>query len=347
MKSLELDKGSRAEELLREYFISCGFYVVRGAKVYFQKIEVSDVDLWLYSRPSLISRSRINVDLKRKGAPKALERILWTKGLQDILRTDQCIVATTDKRPLVKDFGDRNGVKVLDGNFMDRLLINDRKESGRLSEEEFINAVRGTPDDKFVSDWKTRFFKAKNRIVVSLGFDSCNAWLEDSRFFIEQSLVSRRAEIACRLTYLVLSFFLIGLDFVLAKNEFDVDQERVRALEEGLKFGDRGMAQTEQTVNLASRLIATYAPGSNSLGDRIRVEVTQDMHDLPTGVLVNYFTREEVRNSLFDLAFELESIAFGRNFVHPDKLGSPMKAALAVVLDYHQIERKRFFSILQ
>lgn len=341
----ELDKGSRAEELLREYFISCGFYVIRGAKVYFQSIEVSDIDLWLYSRPSPFLRTRINVDAKRKGTPKALERILWAKGLQEILRTEQCIVATTDKRPLVKEFGDRNGVKVLDGNFMQRLLVNDREDSARLSEEDFIRAVMGLSDDKLIGDWKTRFFKARNRIVLGLGFDSCNAWLEDIHFFLDQVLVSRRYETACRVVYLISSFFLIGLDFVLFRTEFDDHAIRVKSLEEGFKFGDRGMAQTEQTLRLASKLISSYSPGNKSLGDRIQSEITRDLHGLPVGVLVDYFAREDVRSQLVGLAIAFESKAFAREFTKPEDLDSSVKSVLGIVLDYHQIERKRFFSI--
>ena len=42
-----LPKGSDAEELLREYFLGLGYFVVRGAKLRFMGDDVTDVDLWL------------------------------------------------------------------------------------------------------------------------------------------------------------------------------------------------------------------------------------------------------------------------------------------------------------
>ncbi len=74
MKSQPL-KGSVAEEALRNYFLSIGYYVARGIKFTFHRFDVTDVDLWLYARNSPLSRERICVDIKNKKTPQALERI--------------------------------------------------------------------------------------------------------------------------------------------------------------------------------------------------------------------------------------------------------------------------------
>src|SRR5205085_8304786 len=99
------DKGDDAEELLREYFLCLNYYVARGVHFTYGGEDITDVDLWLYQRQSPVSRQRINVDIKNKKTPQAIERILWARGLQATLGLDQCIVATTDNRPTVVDFG--------------------------------------------------------------------------------------------------------------------------------------------------------------------------------------------------------------------------------------------------
>jgi hypothetical protein len=74
---------------------------------------VTDVDIWLYSRPSPLTRERANVDIKRKKTPQALERIFWAKGLQQVLSLERCVVATTDTRPDVREFGLGNVIKTV------------------------------------------------------------------------------------------------------------------------------------------------------------------------------------------------------------------------------------------
>src|SRR5690554_2769963 len=94
-------KGLDTEERLRSYFLDAGYYVVRGVPLMQGTIEVTDVDLWLYLRGSALHRTRANVDIKSRVRSKALERILWAKGMQLMLRVDDAIVATQDKRDAV------------------------------------------------------------------------------------------------------------------------------------------------------------------------------------------------------------------------------------------------------
>ena len=116
-----LSKGYRMEELLRRYFIRSGYFTVRGVPFVYEGFDVTDIDIWLYDRPSPVSRHRIIVDTKNKSTPKAIERIFWTKDLQQVLGVEQSIVATTNKRPAVSDFGREQDVLILDGPFLDRL----------------------------------------------------------------------------------------------------------------------------------------------------------------------------------------------------------------------------------
>src|SRR5690349_18167138 len=116
-----LRKGENMEELIRNYFLTLGYYVVRGVKYQYQGYDVTDVDLYLYGRSSSLTRERINVDIKNKKSPQAFERILFATGLKKLLGFDSCIVATTDKRPAVHEFGQAHETIILDGEFLAKI----------------------------------------------------------------------------------------------------------------------------------------------------------------------------------------------------------------------------------
>jgi Restriction endonuclease len=139
---LQVDKGGQAEEVLRSYFLSQGYYVVRGVPFPYQGFDVTDIDLWLYLRPSSLTRERCCVDIKRKKTPQALERVFWTKGLREVLGMDRAIVVTTDNRPAVRNFGAANEVTVLHGEFLQRLVRAANRFPQRISEEAFPSELR-------------------------------------------------------------------------------------------------------------------------------------------------------------------------------------------------------------
>jgi hypothetical protein len=76
-----LTKGYLMEELLRNYFLRSGYYVVRGVPFVYEGFDVTDIDLWLYSRTSSVSREVTIVDSKNKKTPQAIEGIFWVQGL--------------------------------------------------------------------------------------------------------------------------------------------------------------------------------------------------------------------------------------------------------------------------
>lgn len=138
-----LPKGYRMEELLRRYFIRSGYFTVRGVPFVYEGFDITDIDIWLYDRPSPVSRHRIIVDAKNKSTPKAIERIFWTKGLQHVLGIEQSIVATTDRRSAVSEFEKEQDVLILDGAFLDRLEKSPGSEpfESRLTEEQFVDLL--------------------------------------------------------------------------------------------------------------------------------------------------------------------------------------------------------------
>jgi hypothetical protein len=339
------DKGGRTEELLREYFLANGFFAVRGVPVTYAGLDITDVDIWLYLRPSPIGRERVNVDAKNKATPRAMERVLWAKGLQAVLGLERCIVATTDKRLAVKEYGVQHDVLVLDGSFLSRLA--NRMNGGaqdRLSEEEFVELLGVARDDKMRGNWRGRLTTARGRLLTQLEFDGCNAWLEDVRYFIEQTATSGRGEIACRLAYLISSYLLIGLDFSLRTLAFEEVDVRKKALEEGFRFGSRGRGRTEDALGMAAQLVETYAPEGRSTGNRLRSELLTALGEMPVDILAEFFSRNENAKELFGLARTLESRAYSRSFSPPGGLEPQAQAVLGVLLDFFGIDRRSFLT---
>ena len=77
----KIPKGFEMEEQLRNYFMQSGYFVVRGVPFVYEGFDVTDIDLWLYSRESSLTRNITIVDVKNKKTPQAIERIFWAKGL--------------------------------------------------------------------------------------------------------------------------------------------------------------------------------------------------------------------------------------------------------------------------
>jgi len=234
--TIQLDKGGRAEEILRNYFRELGYFVVRGVKVKIEGVDITDLDLWLYNRPSPITRERINVEVKNRKSPQALERVFWAKGVQSVLGFDACIVATTDKRREVIEFGRQHGVIVLDGAFLAKL--NGKNLDQYLFDEDFRARSDQYRQSKALWAWYDKAAQCSSLLAVRLGYDACNSLVPEIQFFLEQIMTNEaRREEAIRYTYLLLSYFLIGLDFSLAEVPFLSSEERQNHIEEGLRYG--------------------------------------------------------------------------------------------------------------
>lgn len=341
LKGPILEKGPALEEKLRNYFLELHYFVLRGVKFKFNGIDVTDVDLWLYARTSPLFRERTNVDIKNKKTPQALERIFWTKGLQSVLRLDRCIVATTDSRPDVKEFGMRNHVEILDGRFLTRLQKTEKINVRRISEEQFLSEVDHVSLGKLGGDWKGRYEQAKSRTLGALNFDGCNAWLNDIRFFLEQAILSgSQTIIAWRLVYFCVALFLVGVDFI-ARNHVTLDAEqRKQVLTDGFRFGEAGRAYTENFSNLAVALVNSTSPTANA-GEAIKFELERQSKQIPVELLGEFFARNSVQAALFEMAHVFEQAAFSTTPLIPSKLDTSEQSILGLLADFFGFDRKK------
>lgn len=329
-------KGAAAEEALRNYFLSIGYYVVRGSRFIFNRFEVTDIDLWLYARNSPLSRERICVDIKNKKTPQALERIFWAKGLQTVLNLDSCIVATTDTRPDVSEFGLQHNVKVLDGKFLSRLTKSPRSQMERISEETFLTEMEEGSLGRLGGNWRGRYEVSKARLLYSLDFDGCNAWLADIDYLFSQIASGIHA---WRLLYVSCSHFLIALDFIL-KDLITADQgTRRQALERGIRYGVSGQSFTENVGRMAAALVqsVTAQPGlSETLQQELRAQATGVKADL----LADFFSRSTTGSGLFDTALAFERAAFEPIITMPSSMEVTSQSIIGVLADFCGMDRK-------
>ena len=338
-----LPKGYRTEELLRRYFIRNGYFTVRGVPFVYEGFDVTDIDLWLYDRPSSVSRHRIIVDAKNRNTPKTIERIFWTKGLQQVLSVEQAIVATTDKRPAVSNFGREQNVLILDGAFLDKLQKSAEPFEARLTEEELIDILGTYRPTKDEGDWRRVFKTAKRPLASGLGYNAINRWLIDAKYFAEQALlVATHREVALRVLYLLVSFIAIAIDFVMKDLAFFEPAAKLAALNDGLRHGSQGATGTKHLLELATGLIEQYAPEHRMLAPRIKEQLGKELEAIPTKLLAEHFAKQSVSQDLFSVAKELEGAAYKNVFVSPQSLSPATKGMLGVLLDFWELDRRRF-----
>lgn len=340
MNQPELLKGPALEEALRHYFLGMGYYVIRGSKFRYQGFDITDVDLWLYAKPSALARQRSIVDIKNKKTPQALERVFWAIGLTRTLGVDECVVATTDTRPAVREFGLQNSVRVLDGAFLKRLQSSPRAHGARISEEDFLKEADTASLGKLGGDWKGRYETAKSRMLTDLTIDTGNSLLSDIGSFLEHWSSSQTSKTSLRLAYALSAMFLISVDFVL-KDYPSLDADgRFRILDEGFRFGRSGSAYASRVAALVGSL--TEAAGL-TIGARktIVAELERQAAAVPAQLLAEHFSKSAVQAVLMPIAIILEAAAFSPEPIVPSALPPTVQATLGVLVDFVGLDRKK------
>lgn len=329
-----LSKGELMEELIRNYFLNSGYYVVRGVKYRYEGNDITDVDLYLYGRSSSITRQRINVDIKNKKTPQAFERILWVNGVRELLGFDNCIVATTDQRPVIHKFGQLHRTIILDGAFINKMRSN--SYPNRLTEEEIsIQFAKHKSYKTFGNkDWRFIYDESKSKLLSEQDFAGFNSGLSYLEYFIEKIITdSQKREDATRMTYLIVSHLLITIDFILKDVAFLDTTDRGKKLSDGFKYGNLGKDGVDKILSMAVQI-----SGNNSANSFFK-----DLNSIPTDILKDFFSKNENTKNLFNWAREFERIGFNRDFINPENIDLQLKAILYLLLDFFGIERKRFF----
>ncbi len=343
MNEKQRSKGSNFEERLRSYFDQAGFFAVRGIPFRFEDEDVSDVDVWLYERPTAIARRRTLVDAKNRLRPKAVERILWLKGFQEGLKIESAVVATTDRRSSIRRFASSVGLSVLDGEAIERLDTTERLNNGeRLSAEEFGGLLIDADKARRSKEWRTKFELCKSGLIVNLGFLSANQNIESARFYWDHAVIStdQTKETGLRAFLVLLSFAAISLDYAMKDFSFRSFEERNEALRLGLRFGEGAASPTLDSVRIALNLVRQYAENGNAVARQIETRFKEAASQLPVEIIAEHVAKIAPTDTLFRVAKELDRAGYARKLVDYDSLSVDAKSFLGVILDYLGITRK-------
>lgn len=138
----KINKGHRTEEMVRLYFYKSGFYALRGVKIKYDGIDLTDVDIWVYERSATLSRRRLIIDVKDKKVPQAAERLMFVVGLADVIGVESAGVATTESRPALRDLAKKKGIIWIDNDDLKRIKNSEPLLSlERISEEALYEKV--------------------------------------------------------------------------------------------------------------------------------------------------------------------------------------------------------------
>jgi hypothetical protein len=338
-------KGEGFEELVREYFARRGFFAIRSVRFQFEGDDVTDVDVWLYGKQPSGFRLHAIVDAKNKKSPKALERILWVKGMQAVTKSDRVFIATTDKNPKVVSFGERHGVIVLNKPFLEANV--EVTDGARLSLEQFNEYLRKFDSIKSDGDWLGTLDRIKSATVSSSPFHAFNIAAAGFRFFGER--VSTRPKFedqARRCAVFSVALACISLDSALERLQFADTGARRRAIRTGIAFGDSGDGQTLKNLNTVLSVIGDHIEGGKAVSARVRSFFDALPDRSRAEIVAEHFAQDGVAQKLFSVSRELERWAF-RGPAFANELTIDAKATLGVFADFMKVDRRDFLSLLK
>ena len=339
-----LKKGEMAEEILRNYFIELGYYVVRSIKFKYKSFDITDIDLWLYSKSSPFTRERTNVDIKNRKTPQAIERSFWTKGLQEILNLEKCIVVTTDSRSDVFDFGKLHNVTVLDGNFLNRIINREKKRvKERFLEEELLKIFEDDSIGDLYGNWKKHYEENKSILLREQNFNTCNTFLLKIKTLIEFYITSGGKETALRLLYLIISYFLISLDFSIKDINSKDEKQRYDIIMNNFLYGKDGKEESLKLINVSKKIISSLEPTLQSKLDTLDSVINDQFNKIKADVLATYFSKHQNASKIFEEALGFERNGYAMSLVNLNELPQSQKSIVAILCDFHGIDRKKIF----
>ncbi len=327
-----MDKGASMEETLRTFFLNQGFFVVRGLKYRFHNNDVTDVDLYLYKRVSSLTRQRINVDIKNKKSPQALERILWANGLKTLLKFDECIVATTDERPYLREFGSLHNTQILDNKFLQNLKQFAAED--RISEEDLMLELGQIQSyNTFKRDWRFIYEESKSRLLSAHDYSGFNETVNLIQYLLKKVVLhGSKRPIVYRILYAAISHLLIIADYILKDLVLLDEKKRKEELAEGFRFGNLGKDGINKIISIAKSI-----SGKSSTG------ITRSLQELPVEILAEFFGKGETIRNIFVWALAFEKHAFATNLLTPIDLDPHLRGVIAVLLDFSNVGRNTFF----
>jgi hypothetical protein len=339
--------GLEFEELLRAYFLRAGFFVARGVPVAYNGEDLTDVDLLLYERPTGATRRIEIVDIKYKQKPKAVERLLWTRGLIDALDVDGAYVATTDSRPILREIAVKLGLVIIDGTDLQRIRESPSVLfSERLTDEGLVAQLaaidRQRKDKRLTEGRKVILGSLANGLGAASVVNALASFSEMATLSTTAHPGSDGAEASGRLAYLAAAMACVGLDYISVGAAFRSIDERRELLLNAVRYGAADSQEGARALRLAARLIEKYAPGGSATAHQVEQRFRADLNAIPAEIVADQAGRLLKEGILFNVARDLEAGSYNRACPPFDVLNAPAKAMIGALLDFSGVSRKAF-----
>jgi hypothetical protein len=335
-----IDKGGVAEEALREYFRGLGSFVLRGVPVKEGSERVTDIDLWVYTRSSPLSRHVTIVDIKNKKRGKAFERAIWLKGLQAAVGADDAVIATQGARDSAFKFASKLQIKVLSSGVFDAIVKRYSKDGQRLSLEDVESQWREVTLG--ATNLVTLMETARLEVSTGIDFATLNHWVDDAVHLLREARDRERPMTGpiTRAFYYCCAFVAIAADYLGREHVLSDHDARREHFRSGMIFGQNDDAAAKKYLDFAESVATEYFDQSGAAAAQIRSGFERAASELPVEGLVEFFSRANAGLELFKAAQALEEAAFDKSCERPSELKSiEAKVVIGLLSDYGGVRR--------
>ena len=335
-----MDKGGAAEEALREYFKGLGSFVVRGVPVREGVEHVTDIDLWVYTRSSPLSRHISIVDIKNKKKGKAFERAIWLKGLQAAVGADDAIVATQGARDSAYVFANRLDLKVLSSGVFNAIVKKYSSNRNRVSSEEikeiWKSSRNGTLNVAAIVE------NSKLEISRGIDFSTLNHWIDVSVMLLKEASEREKPMSGpiTRALYHLCALVAIAADYLGSEHVLSDYEARKEHFRSGMVFGQNDAAAARKYLDFAETVATDFVDQSGAAAAQIRSGFERAAAQLPVEGLVEFFSKANSGQELFKAAQALDEAAFAIECERPSDLKSTeAKVVIGLLADFGGIRR--------
>lgn len=342
-----VNKGQSLEELLRAYFLRAGFFVIRGLLFQLEGEDLTDIDLWLYERSTATVHRRQIVDIKSGARPKAKERIIWTKGISEVLQIDKAYVATTDHSSSIRKLSAAFGIEILDGADLQRIRDSEKVLfSDRITEENLNSILKSVDSSRKDKEFSEVLRDLKSSVLTVFGPKTAVRALEALNLFARKSIEahpdSEAARTAGRLVYFSAAIVAISLDYVGAQLSFRPKDERRELLVNAIRYGSASKAEGLEGLTLAMDIIRQFLPNGDAASATLQQSMTKELSKIPAEIVADHIISMDKSIGLFSVARELEEMTYRENVPNFDGLNLPARSFIGALLDFSGIDRAPF-----
>ena len=309
--------------------------------------DLTNVDLWLYERPTGTSRRVQVCDIKYKQRPKAVERIFWTSGLRDALDVDGAYVATTDKRRSLRSVAEKLNLQLIDGTDIQRIQNSQTVLfTDRIGDEQLIQELQAVDKEFRTKNLQEARIDILSALSEGFGAPSAVRALEGfgrlAAAAVSYHPDLKAARAAGRLAYLAAAITCESLDYVSVGAAFRTLDERRELMLKAVRLGALSSEVGQQTLKLALALIEKYGPAGKSAAIAVETGLKKELERIPAEIVADQAIRLLKADQLFLTGRELEMASYHAALRPFDALSVQTKSMLGALLDYAGVDRQRF-----